>query len=190
MLLVSDKSGSVLPGVPYPTVSLMLSFRHRLAHQVCYYIYRKNYIDMNQIMNDKDWFGFFDSHNVPVPGMLRRLKKARKIDLGLLTKTAKWHKCSDQMGVWLADAFQSWNLFCNESLHKRGAEVQWLARSLITRPARVRFPDQAASIIRCKNMALYITDCVSLCLSDDTLKAVGPFYRSGGYAKGRPHWLC
>ena len=25
-------------------------------------------------------------------------------------------------------------------------------------------------------MALYIGDCVSLCLSDDTLKAVGPFY--------------
>ena len=54
--------------------------------------------------------------------------------------------------------------------------MQWLARSLITRPARVRFPDQAASIIRCKNLALYIRDCVSLCLSDETLKAVGPFY--------------
>ena len=25
-------------------------------------------------------------------------------------------------------------------------------------------------------MALYIRDCVFLCLSDDTLKAVGPFY--------------
>ena len=24
--------------------------------------------------------------------------------------------------------------------------------------------------------ALYIRDCVSLCLSDETLKAVGPFY--------------
>ena len=34
---------------------------------------------------------------------------------------------------------------------------------------------QAASIIRCKNLALYIRDCVSLCLSDETLKAVGPF---------------
>ena len=31
-------------------------------------------------------------------------------------------------------------------------------------------------IIRCKNLALYIRDCVSLCLSDETLKAVGPFY--------------
>ena len=29
-------------------------------------------------------------------------------------------------------------------------------------------------IIRCKNLALYIRDCVSLCLSDETLKAVGP----------------
>ena len=53
--------------------------------------------------------------------------------------------------------------------------MQWLARSLITRSARVRFPDQAVSIIRCKNLALYIRDCVSLCLSDETLKAVGPF---------------
>ena len=31
-------------------------------------------------------------------------------------------------------------------------------------------------IIRCKNLALYIRDCVSLCLSDETLKDVGPFY--------------
>ena len=29
---------------------------------------------------------------------------------------------------------------------------------------------------RCKNMALYIRDCESLCLSDETVKAVGPFY--------------
>ena len=28
-------------------------------------------------------------------------------------------------------------------------------------------------IIRCKNLALYIRDCVYLCLSDETLKAVG-----------------
>ena len=59
---------------------------------------------------------------------------------------------------------------------RRGAVVQWLARSLITRTARIRFPDQAASIIRCKNLALYIRDCESLCLSDETVKAVGPFY--------------
>ena len=34
----------------------------------------------------------------------------------------------------------------------------------------------ALHIIRCKNLALYIGDCVSLCLSEETLKAVGPFY--------------
>ena len=39
----------------------------------------------------------------------------------------------------------------------------------------VRFPDRACCI-RCKNLALNITDCVSLCLSDETLKAIGPFY--------------
>ena len=42
--------------------------------------------------------------------------------------------------------------------------------------ARVRFPDQARGIIMCENLARYIRDCVYLCLSDDTLKAVGPFY--------------
>ena len=30
--------------------------------------------------------------------------------------------------------------------------------------------------IRCTNLALYIRDCVSVCLSEETLKAVGPFY--------------
>ena len=40
----------------------------------------------------------------------------------------------------------------------------------------VQFQDQAHDIIRCKNLALYIRDCVSLCLSVETLKAVGPFY--------------
>ena len=52
--------------------------------------------------------------------------------------------------------------------------VQWLGCSLSTRPARVQFP--GGDTIRCKNLALYIIDCESLCLSDDTLKAVGPFY--------------
>ena len=51
-----------------------------------------------------------------------------------------------------------------------------VGRSLITRPARVHFPGWEARIIRCKNLALYIRDCESLCLSDETLKAVGPFY--------------
>ena len=51
--------------------------------------------------------------------------------------------------------------------------VQWLGCSLSTRPARVQFP--GGDTIRCKNLALYIRDCESLCLSDETLKAVGPF---------------
>ena len=40
----------------------------------------------------------------------------------------------------------------------------------------VRAPDREHDIIRCKNLALYIRDCVSQCLSDETLKNVGPFY--------------
>ena len=40
-----------------------------------------------------------------------------------------------------------------------------------------RFPDQACFIIRCKNLALYIRDCVSLCISDETLKAACLFYQ-------------
>ena len=32
------------------------------------------------------------------------------------------------------------------------------------------------TLLGVKNMALYIRDCVSLCISDETLKAVGPFY--------------
>ena len=31
-------------------------------------------------------------------------------------------------------------------------------------------------IIMCKNLALNIRDCLSLCLLEETLKAVGPFY--------------
>ena len=31
-------------------------------------------------------------------------------------------------------------------------------------------------IVVCKNLALYIRDCESLCLSDETLKALAPFY--------------
>ena len=50
-----------------------------------------------------------------------------------------------------------------------------VGRSLITPAARVRFPGYAR-IIMCKNLALYIRDCESLFLSDETLKAVGPFY--------------
>ena len=32
------------------------------------------------------------------------------------------------------------------------------------------------TILGVKKLALHIRDCVSLCLSDETLKAVGPFY--------------
>ena len=39
-----------------------------------------------------------------------------------------------------------------------------------------RLPDQACFIIRCKNLAVNIRYCLSLCLSKDTLEAVGPFY--------------
>ena len=51
-----------------------------------------------------------------------------------------------------------------------------VGRSLCTPAARVQFPGWEARIIRCKNLALYIRDCESLCLSDETPKAVGPFY--------------
>ena len=62
------------------------------------------------------------------------------------------------------------------SFSQRGAVVQHLVGcSLWTRSARVQSPGW--DIIRCKNLALYIRDCESLCLSDETLKAVGPFYR-------------
>ena len=50
-----------------------------------------------------------------------------------------------------------------------------VGHSLWTRPARVQSPWEAR-IIRCKNLALYIRDCESFCLSDETVKAVGPFY--------------
>ena len=40
----------------------------------------------------------------------------------------------------------------------------------------VRSPDRQECYIRCKNLSLNIRDFVSLCLSDETLKTVGPFY--------------
>ena len=56
---------------------------------------------------------------------------------------------------------------------RRGPVV---GHSLWTRPARVQSPWEAR-IIRCKNLdGLYIRDCESLCLSGETVKAVGPFY--------------
>ena len=57
--------------------------------------------------------------------------------------------------------------------HTRRGPV--VGHSLWTRPARVQSPWEAR-IIRCENLALYIRDCESLCLSDETVKAVGPFY--------------
>ena len=53
-------------------------------------------------------------------------------------------------------------------------------RSVASSP---HFPDQAHGIIRCKNLALYIRDCVSLCLSDETLKSRWSLL-SGVYARG------
>ena len=64
------------------------------------------------------------------------------------------------------------NAIAIESERRRGPVV---GHSLWTRPARVQSPWEAR-IIRCKNLALYIRDCESLCLSDETVKAVGPFY--------------
>ena len=63
-------------------------------------------------------------------------------------------------------------------MSQRGAVSPVVGRSLITRPARVQFPGLEAIIIRCKTWlsTLYIRDCESLCLSDATIKAVGPFY--------------
>ena len=66
--------------------------------------------------------------------------------------------------------------YCYSLLRQRGAVSPVVGRSLITRPARVQFPGWEARIIRCKNLALYIRDCEYLCLSDETLTAVGPFY--------------
>ncbi len=55
-------------------------------------------------------------------------------------------------------------------------------------------PAQACDIIRFKNLALNIRDCLSLCLSEETLKPVGPFYLVSmpGEVKDptSPHWKC
>ena len=70
--------------------------------------------------------------------------------------------------------------------------MQWLACPLVTSAAGVRSPIR--HIIMCKNLALYIRDCVSLCLSDETLKDVGPFYLMSmpGEVKDPTslHWKC
>ena len=51
--------------------------------------------------------------------------------------------------------------------------MEWLARKFVTRPVGVRSPDGALLGVQ---TWLYITDCVSLRLSGETLKSVGPFY--------------
>ena len=71
------------------------------------------------------------------------------------------------------------HLVASSSVHlllpeRRSSPV--VGRSLSTPAARVQFPGWEARIIRCKNLALYIRVCEALCLSDETLKAVGPFY--------------
>ena len=43
------------------------------------------------------------------------------------------------------------------------------------RGSKLRIPLGPGVIIMCKNLALYIRDCVSVCLSDETLKAIGPY---------------
>ena len=75
-----------------------------------------------------------------------------------------------QPNVFISAAFSiclaATPLRCCSGLHVR----------LACRWSVVRLPDQACFIIRCKNLALNIRDCLSLCLSKETLKAVGPFY--------------
>ena len=61
-----------------------------------------------------------------------------------------------------------------------------VGHSLWTRPARVQSPWEAR-IIRCKNLALYIGDCESLCLSDETVKAVGLVSMPGEVLKDPTH---
>ena len=44
-------------------------------------------------------------------------------------------------------------------------------------PVGVRSPDnEQGMVLECKNLALNIRDCLSLYLSEETLKAAGPFY--------------
>ena len=79
--------------------------------------------------------------------------------------------CLDHV-ITLWPTFTAANIDVKLWERRRGPVV---GHSLWTRPARVQSPWEAR-IIRCKNLALYIRDCESLCLSDETVKAVGPFY--------------
>ena len=42
--------------------------------------------------------------------------------------------------------------------------------------------------IRCKNLAIDIRDCLSLCLSEETLKPFGPFYMVSMPGEVYPTW--
>ena len=64
-------------------------------------------------------------------------------------------------------------IFLVNNIHERRDSVVdstlvWHAGDQGSIPGHVMF--------RCNNLALNIRDCESLCLSDETLKAVGPFY--------------
>ena len=60
---------------------------------------------------------------------------------------------------------------------QKGAVVKWLARPLSMPLVASSIPGLGNwHVINCKNMALNIRDCEYLCLSEETLKAVGPFY--------------
>ena len=60
--------------------------------------------------------------------------------------------------------------------NERRGSVVVSTSALTYRLSVVRLLDQACFIIRCKNLALNIRDCLSLCISEETLKAVDPFY--------------
>ena len=61
--------------------------------------------------------------------------------------------------------------------------MQWLARPFITPPIGVPIQLGPGVIIRFKNLALYIGDCVSLCLSEGNTKNRRSLL-SGVYARG------
>ena len=55
---------------------------------------------------------------------------------------------------------------------KKGTGMQWRHQVVSDLPSLGEY-----LLDLCKNLALYIRDCESLCLSDETVKAVGPrFY--------------
>ena len=84
------------------------------------------------------------------------------------------------VGVGLMN-FREWTtrtkLKCNstDALERRGSVV--VSTSAWHAAGRGSIPRQGTrQVIRRKNLALNIIDCLSLCLSEETPKAVGPFY--------------